>query len=52
MSDNDIYKDLTQLGGATRVPQSPEEAELERVANPQADTAYAVRFTAPEFTSL
>ena len=47
-----IYQGLKQLGGATRVPQSPEEAELERVANPQADVAYAVRFTAPEFTSL
>jgi len=52
MSDDNIYKDLRQLGGETRVPQSPEEAELERVPNPQADTACAVRFTAPEFTSL
>jgi 7-cyano-7-deazaguanine reductase len=47
-----IYDNLTQLGGATRRPDSPEAAELERVANPQADIAYAVRFTAPEFTSL
>ena len=30
MSD-DIYKDLKQLGGATKLPASPEEAELERV---------------------
>jgi len=51
MSDN-IYKDLKQLGGATVVPQRPEDAELERVANPQADVAYNVRFVAPEFTSL
>ena len=51
MSD-DIYKGLKQLGGATSMPQSPEEAELERVQNPQADVAYNVRFTAPEFTSL
>jgi len=51
MSD-DIYKGLTQLGGATRVPQTPDEAELERVANPQPDLSYTVRFTAPEFTSL
>jgi len=52
MSDDDIYKGLTQLGGASRVPQSPDEAELERVANPQAGLRYCVRFTAPEFTSL
>ena len=51
MSDT-IYSDLKQLGGATVLPTSPDEAELERVQNPQADTAYNVRFTAPEFTSL
>ena len=51
MSD-DIYSGLKQLGGATVMPASPEEAELERVPNPQADVAYNVRFTAPEFTSL
>ena len=48
----DIYKDLKQLGSATALPQSPDEAVLERVANPQAGTPYSVRFTAPEFTSL
>ena len=47
-----IYSNLKQLGGATVLPASPEAAELERVRNPQADTAYCVRFTAPEFTSL
>ena len=52
MSDDSIYSNLTQLGGASRVPQSPDEAELERVANPQAGLRYCVRFTAPEFTSL
>ena len=51
MSD-DIYKNLKQLGGDTVQPQSPEEAELERVQNPQADVAYNVRFVCPEFTSL
>ena len=51
MTEN-IYGGLKQLGGATRLPESPEAAELERVRNPQADTAYNVRFTAPEFTSL
>lgn len=48
----DIYQNLKQLGGATVMPSSPEDAELERVENPQADVAYNVRFTAPEFTSL
>ncbi|MEM8801517.1 MAG: preQ(1) synthase, partial [Pseudomonadota bacterium] len=47
-----IYNDLKQLGGETKLPASPEEAELERVANPQSDVVYCVRFVAPEFTSL
>lgn len=47
-----IYENLQQLGGHTALPDSPETAVLERVENPQAGTAYAVRFTAPEFTSL
>ncbi|QUS37077.1 preQ(1) synthase [Falsirhodobacter algicola] len=49
--DETIYSGLKQLGGATVMPQSPEEAVLERVRNPQ-DVPYCVRFTAPEFTSL
>ena len=48
----DIYQDLKQLGGATVLPDNPEEAVLERVKNPQKDALYCVRFTAPEFTSL
>ncbi len=52
MSKDDIYKNLTMLGGETVQPQSPEEAVLERVPNPQQGTPYAIRFTAPEFTSL
>lgn len=43
---------LTQLGAETRLPQSPEEAVLERVPNPQPGQTYVVRFTQPEFTSL
>ena len=43
---------LTQLGRPSLPAASPEAAVLERVANPHADTAYAVRFAAPEFTSL
>lgn len=49
MSD---IKGLTQLGAKTALPASPDEAVLERVANPHPGTPYAVRFTAPEFTSL
>ena len=52
MSEQDIYSGLQQLGGTTRIPASPADAVLERVANPQADVSYKVRFTAPEFTSL
>lgn len=51
MTEN-IYSGLQQLGGTTALPASPEEATLERVRNPQADTSYNVRFVAPEFTSL
>ena len=47
-----IYENLTQLGAKTELPDSPEKATLERVPNPQKDTKYLVRFTAPEFTSL
>ena len=43
---------LTQLGQNTPLPQSPEEANLETVPNPQAGVTYLVRFTCPEFTSL
>ncbi|WP_040485505.1 preQ(1) synthase [Lutibaculum baratangense] len=52
MSQDDIYSGLAQLGEKTAIPANPEGAVLERVPNPQAGTRYAVRFTAPEFTSL
>src|ERR1700761_5440492 len=41
-----------QLGRAVEWPTTPEDAKLDRVPNPQKDTNYVVRFTAPEFTSL
>ncbi len=41
----DGYDDLTQLGQPTRIPASPAEAKLERVANPRPDAQYLVRFT-------
>ena len=43
---------VTQLGKSVAMPESPDQAELERVANPHADTRYVARFTAPEFTCL
>ena len=43
---------LRQLGAKTKQPKTPEEAELERVANPHPDTVYVARFTCPEFTCL
>jgi len=42
----------TQLGKAAPGFASPDEAVLERVANPHPDTLYLARFTAPEFTAL
>jgi len=43
---------VTQLGHAVAIPESPENAVLERVPNPHPDTHYVARFTVPEFTSL
>src|SRR5258707_15167434 len=40
------------LGQPSRIPASPAEAVLDRVANPHADVNYLARFTAPEFTTL
>ena len=49
---NPDASELSQLGTHVGLPESPEAAKLERVANPHPDTDYVVRFTAPEFTSL
>ena len=48
----EIEKPLSLLGHLAKIPASPAEAVLERVANPHPDTYYAARFTAPEFTCL
>ncbi len=48
----DRKPDVTLLGAVVGLPQSPEEAVLERVPNPHPDTHYVARFTAPEFTSI
>ncbi len=47
-----MYQDLTQLGGTTTLPESPDKAELERVENPHPNVDYLIRFACPEFTSL
>jgi len=52
MSDKDIYAGLGQLGQQSAAPTSPEDAALERVANPHVDSLYLTRFVCPEFTSL
>lgn len=46
------YEGLQQLGRESRMPASPEDAVLERVAAPSQGKNYVVRFTCPEFTSL
>ncbi len=43
---------LTQLGAGAKLPESPEAAVLETIANPHPKERYLVRFTCPEFTSL
>ena len=47
-----IYDNLTQLGRAADIPDSPDKAVLETVPNPHPGTQYLVRFAVPEFTSL
>jgi len=44
--------ELTQLGRPSAIPASPEEARLERIANPHPETVYLARFTCPELTTL
>ena len=50
---NDIDEQtLTQLGRESVIPESPDVAVLETVANPLAGEPYLARFTCPEFTTL
>ena len=49
---SDTFQELTQLGGGGAVPETPDAAKLECVANPHPSTRYLVRFTCPEFTSV
>lgn len=41
-----------QLGQASPLPASPQDARLDYVPNPRPGRPYLVRFTSPEFTSL
>jgi len=47
-----MRKKTLQLGRPVGLPASPQEAQLDRVPNPHADTDYLARFTVPEFTTL
>ena len=51
MSKTDV-SGLSQLGAKVDLPQSPDEAVLERVPSGNQGADFLVRFTAPEFTSL
>ena len=42
----------TQLGRPVKLPESPDAAIIDKVANPHPGSEYLVRFTAPEFTTL
>lgn len=52
MANNEKGEAPQLLGQHVPLPESPDAALLERVANPHPDTHYVARFTAPEFTSL
>jgi 7-cyano-7-deazaguanine reductase len=51
MTDAD-YSHLTLLGHHASLPAKPDDAVLERVANPAVGIKYIVRLTCPEFTTL
>jgi 7-cyano-7-deazaguanine reductase len=52
MTETPSYAHLTLLGQHATQPASPDDAVLERVANPEPGKHYIVRLTCPEFTSL
>jgi 7-cyano-7-deazaguanine reductase len=47
-----MKKTKLQLGRPVAIPESPDEAVLDRVPNPHPGTKYLARFTFPEFTSM
>ena len=52
MTDPPSPRAPLHLGRASALPASPREAVLDYVPNPRPGALYAVRFAAPEFTSL
>jgi 7-cyano-7-deazaguanine reductase len=52
MTDTPSYAHLTLLGHHISPPAKPDDAILERVANPDTSRRFIVRLTCPEFTSL
>ena len=44
--------ELSQLGQMVEAPLSPQEAVLEKVANPHVGDDYLIRLACPEFTSV
>ena len=47
-----VTPEFTHLGQPGDLPNSPDDAVLDVVPNPHADTNYLVRFVCPEFTSV
>ena len=47
-----MKKTKLQLGRPVAIPESPDEAVLDRVPNPHPGTKYLARFAFPEFTSM
>ena len=47
-----VHTGTSLLGRAGAAPRTPDEATLDRVANPHQSENYIARFTAPEFTAL
>ncbi len=47
-----VHTGTSLLGRAVEAPRTPDEATLDRVANPHRGENYIARFTAPEFTAL
>lgn len=45
-------QDQPALGREATIPSAPDEAILDRIANPYRSVDYLVRFTCPEFTCL
>src|SRR5271167_4000701 len=43
---------FAHLGRPSKIPEAPDAKTLDRAPNPQADTEFIARFTAPEFTSI